>query len=148
MKSHQLPDPSAIPGMNNFLKNLPDDVTILGIEPEVTFEWKLALYDAKIANNIEAGRIEAVGRLVEMREAIIQERFILTKDYTDEKNEVIKELEEQISDYLKRDIEEGATRLQFQQYRRIFLLQNKFLARNYPFKAHAKEKLRNWKLKG
>ena len=141
---HDLPNPKAIPGFLTATKALPDDVTLLGIEPELTFEWKLAIYDAKIANNIERGSLEAVGRLVEFREAIIEERFNLTTNYKDSKRQIIEELEPQEAEALQKDNLPRAERLKFEKYRRLFRTQEQFLARNYPFKAHIKERLSNW----
>ena len=141
-----LPDPKAIPGMSAILKSLPDDLTVLGLEPELTFEWKLAIYDAKIANNIETGDMEAVGRLVEMREAILEEKFELTPDYVKKKTNILKEKETLESALLNQGNTVGAHRVQFEKYRAIFQLQERFLARNYPFRAHVKERLAKWNL--
>lgn len=132
--------------MKSLMSGMPSELTILGIEPELSFEWKLAIYDAKIANNIETGNLEAVGRLIEMREAIIEERFKFTSNYIDAKKKLLKELEPEINNYIRIDNHEGARRLQFEKYRKIFQLQERFLARNYPFKAHVKERLKKWNL--
>jgi hypothetical protein len=141
---HELPNPKAIPGFKDATKHLPDEITLLGIEPEMSFDWKLAIYDAKIANNIESGTLEAVGRLTEFREAIIEERFILTKEYKQGKKEIIDELEPMEADAMRKENPVTADRLKFEKYRRLFRLQEQFLARNYPFKAHIKERLANW----
>ena len=141
---YELPNPDAIPGFREAAAKLPDEVTLLGIEPEMSFDWKLAIYDAKIANNIESGGLESVGRLVEFREAIIEEKFILTNDYKKEKQKILDELEPMEADAINKNILPKAERIKFEKSRRLFRLQEQFLARNYPFRAHIKEKLNAW----
>ena len=143
--AHPLPDKNAIPGMPEAARALGQDLTILGLEPEITFEWKLAIYDAKIANNIEANHIGAVGRLVEFREAIIEEKFKLTAEYAAKKNDVLKTYEAKETEEYNKGNDAGLQRIRFEKYRRIFQMQEKFLAKNYPFKAHVKERLSRWK---
>ena len=134
-----------MPGMTELLKGLSPDVKILGNEPYPDFEFKLFAMDVKIMNNVELGNLEAVARLTEMREAVIEERYILTKDYLDKKQKVIDEVEPLELEAIKKQNEPGARRYQFEKYRRIFRAQEQFLARNYPYRIHVKERMEKWR---
>lgn len=134
-----------MPGMEALLKGLSPDVTILGNEPYPDFEFKLFAMDVKIMNNVEIGNLEAVGRLTEMREAVIEERYKLTKDYLEKKKKAIDDIEPDEASALKKGNEPGARRLQFEKYRRIFRAQEQFLARNYPYRIHVKERMEKWR---
>ena len=140
----ELPDPKAIPGMEELLKTLDPSLTILGNEPNVPWELKLTQIDIKIIDCIRENNLEAFGRLTEFREAIIEERFILTDDYIKKKDKVIAEVEPREVDALKKGNEPGARRLQFEKYRRVFRAQEQFIARNYPNKFLVRERLKGW----
>lgn len=142
---NKLPNPKTMPGMMDVLKDLDPTLTILGNEAHPDFEFKLFALDVKIFNNIELGNLEAVARLTEMREAIIEERYILTKDYLTKKQKVIDEIEPEEVSMIKKGNEPGAKRLQFEKYRRIFRAQEQFLARNYPYRVHVKERMEKWR---
>jgi hypothetical protein len=140
----QLPDPDSIPGMPELLATLDPSLTILGNEPNVSWEMKLLNMDVKITECVREGNLEAFGRLTEFREAIIEERFILTEEYIKKRNAVIAEIEPQEAAALKAGNEPGARRFQFEKFRRIFRAQEQFIARNYPNKFMVKERLKGW----
>lgn len=140
-----LPDPKAVPGMEELLADLDPSIQIIGNEPNVPWEIKLAQIDVKIIECVRVGDLEAFGRMVEFREAIIEERFILTDDYLTKKESIINEVEPRESILLKKGNEAGARRLQFEKYRRIFRGQEQFIARNYPNKFLVRERLNGWK---
>jgi hypothetical protein len=130
--------------MEDLLRSLDPSLTILGNEPHADFEMKLLVIDSKIFNNVENGNLEAVARLTELREAVIEERFILTDKYIVNRNAVIAELEPQEVLLLQKGNTPGARRIQFEKYRRIFRAQEQFLAQNYPVKFFCKERLKGW----
>jgi len=140
----ELPDPESIPGMIEALKQAGSDITVLGNEPNMTWEMKLKKLDENISDAVKEDNGAALGRLVEWREAVIQERFILTGDYIEKRNDIIKEIEPQEGAELRAGNEVGARRLQFEKYRRLFLIQEQFIARNYPIRFFIKERLRGW----
>jgi len=141
----ELPDPESIPGMIEALKQAGSDITVLGNEPSMTWEMKLGKLDLDIIDAVKEDNGAAFGRLVEFREAIIQERFILTGDYIKKRNDIIKEIEPQEGAELRAGNEIGARRLQFEKYRKLFLIQEQFISRNYPIKFFVKERLKGWR---
>lgn len=140
-----LPDPKSIPGMEDLLKHIDPSLILLENDPNVSWELKLCALDIKLIETVTVGNLEAFGRLTEFREAMIQERFILTEDYIKERNDLVNEYEPEELKQLKLGNETGAKRLQFEKYRCMFKIQEQFIARNYPVKFLIKEKLKGWK---
>jgi len=131
--------------MIDLLKTIDPNLSILGNEAHPDFEFKLFALDVKIFNNIEIGNIEAVARLIEFRESVIEERYILNKEYLDKKKKIIEEIEPLEVDALKKGNEPSARRYQFEKYKRVFRAQEQFLARNYPYRVHVKERMEKWR---
>jgi hypothetical protein len=144
----QLPDPESIPGMVEALREAGSTITVLGNDPSMPWELKLAKLDMDIIDAVREDSGTAFGRLVEFREAMIEERFILTEDYLRNRNATIDEFEPQEETALKSGKEVAARRLRFEKYRRIFRLQEQFIARNYPLKFFVKERLKGWNHRG
>ena len=140
-----LPDPKSIPGMEDLLKHIDPSLILLENDPNVSWEIKLAALDIKLIDMVSIGNLEAFGRLVEFREAVVQERFVLTPDYIVERNGIVNEYEPKEVQLLKIGNEPGARRTQFEKYRLLFKIQEQFIARNYPVKFLVKERLRGWK---
>lgn len=137
--NYKPPNKNAVPGL---AEHLPQNVQLLGLENSVSFEYKLLLFDIKIIENVEKGAMDAVGRLVELREAVIQEKFNLTKDYIRAKRKVLVELEKEELEALRIDNVVKANRLKFEKFKRVFREQEKFLARNYPIRVLVREKIK------